>query len=153
MKNVILKLTLIAIIPFAITEIYAQCSPNLHADIPFEFALNGRQFKAGKYTLEKTGCSNAQPFVILRDADGRSLGIVNRTATEIHSLKPHEQGSLIFARYGDSYFLSEVRDPIGQYSFRIHPRSDETVLARSSNHNPVTVQVDKRTKKKPETRN
>jgi hypothetical protein len=153
MKNIILKLTLIAIIPFAITEAAAQCSPRLRADIPFDFVLNNKLVKAGTYSLEKTDCSTAVPLVVLRDSEGSSLGIVNRSATEIDSPKAHEQGSLIFARYGDSYFLSEVRDPLGRYSFRLRLGSDETQLAGSSNRSSFTVQLDNRTKKKLETKN
>ena len=153
MKNAILKLALIALIPLTITEASAQCSPALRADIPFDFSVNDKQFKRGKYTLETAGCSHATPFVILRDAEGKSLGIVNRVATEIDSPKAPDQGRLVFVRYGDSYFLSEVRDPLGRYSFRVRPGTVEDLLARSTKQTPVTVQLDKRTKKKLEIRN
>jgi len=141
MKTVILKATLIAIVPFLITEALGQCSPNLRAEIPFDFVLNNKQIKAGKYTLEKTDCRTAAPLVVLRDAKGRSVSIVNRAATPLDLPKAHEQGALIFARYGDSYFLSEVRDPSGQYSFRLRTGKDELLLARSSERNQVSIPI------------
>ncbi len=143
MKIVILKIALIAIVSFLVTEASAQCSPNLQAEIPFDFVLNNKQIKAGKFILAKTDCTTATPLVVLRDADGRSLGIMNRSAVPIGSPKAHEQGALIFARYGDSYFLSEVRDPAGQYSFRLHPGRIEFLLARSARKTQASVPIRK----------
>jgi hypothetical protein len=141
MKNVILKATFIAIAPLLVTEALAQCPSNLRAEIPFDFTLNDKQIKAGNYTLEKLDCNTATPLVVLRDAEGRSLGIVNRSATPIGSPKAREQGTLTFVRYGDAYYLSEVRDPLRQYSFRLRSGKKERLLARSSQRNTVSVSV------------
>ena len=146
MKNIILTIALFTVIPFTVATAGAQCSPSLRAEIPFDFVLNNKEIRAGSYTLSKADCNTANPLVVLRDNTGRFIGIVNRSAVPIDSPNAHEPASMVFARYGDSYFLTEVRAPSANFSFQLRPGKHELLLARSSDSKQVSVPVGDRKK-------
>ena len=78
-------------------------SPTVKAKVPFEFTVMGRTLPAGDYVVNR---SNNSATVILKCWEHKVSIIVPTDA--LTSAAPQEEGKLIFHRYGDQYFLSEV---------------------------------------------
>lgn len=84
----------------------------IRANIPFGFMVGSETFPAGSYTVVRIdSVSNA---VVLRSADGGKTVVF--VPIGVYSAKSRQEDSLVFSRYGDHYFLSEVwtiDDPLG----------------------------------------
>ena len=71
------------------------------ADIPFAFTVANHTLPAGRYTVTRVGETG------LRISSPHNQGTVVLT----HALEgktPESKGKMVFHRYGDAYFLSEV---------------------------------------------
>ena len=76
--------------------------PGVNATIPFEFKAGNKIMQAGQYTL-RTPTGGVLQISPVTGGDSAILlgGATNGEAR-------HEDGALIFNRYGDQYFLSKV---------------------------------------------
>jgi len=81
----------------------AQLSRGLVAKVPFDFAAGYKSFPAGEYRVFS---GPAQGIVSVRSLDGKTSGFV--TSQRAESLKAPAKSSLVFNRYGDQYFLSQI---------------------------------------------
>jgi hypothetical protein len=82
----------------------AELFTGLRADIPFEFTAGGQILPAGIYTVRRG--DNGGNALMLSSADGRGGVYFLTNATSSNMVR--EKASLVFNRYGDQYFLSEV---------------------------------------------
>ena len=90
----------------AAAGLYAQSSRTLVANVPFGFHVGSVALPAGEYTVDP----QAAPGVVrLVSADHKSVAMIATFATQ--APKYNEQGKLVFNRYGDNYFLSQVWAP------------------------------------------
>jgi len=85
-----------------------QLSENkIAVNIPFDFAVGETKLPAGKYTLRRIISTSAADQLLIRNAEARvdmRSGITRpNRASEVQ-----KQSKLIFNRYGDQYFLSQV---------------------------------------------
>ncbi|HKZ81263.1 MAG TPA: hypothetical protein VJ124_23540 [Pyrinomonadaceae bacterium] len=85
-----------------------QLSENsIAANIPFDFAVDETKLPAGKYTLRRIILPSSADRLVIQSADGRGdthAGITRpNRASEVQ-----KQSKLVFNRYGDQYFLSQV---------------------------------------------
>ena len=107
----------------------AQTAPGVAAAVPFEFFAGGKWMPAGDYVLYKYGKSGT---LVLRDAKFGSwimLG-TNKFSPE-GGLNP--AAKLVFRRYEDAYFLSQVWDPSDAgYEVPQSPTENEWVRAGRS---------------------
>lgn len=73
------------------------------ANIPFAFQVGSRALPAGKYTLEMQGTS-----ILLIKGDSRSavMPVFGESV-----IKPTLRGAVVFHRYGNQYFLRNIRFP------------------------------------------
>lgn len=93
------------LLPLMATHVVAQKSHELVANIPFDFTVCREQLPAGKYKVRPI--SGANPKVVLvASEDNRSVEIV--CTRDVKGQKPAATGKLIFNRYGNQYFLSEL---------------------------------------------
>ncbi len=74
-------------------------------DIPFDFTVNNRTLSAGRYLVE-TASSNGMDILRVRSATNAS-SVIFLTHSVQSSTAP-DTGKLIFNRYGNQYFLSQV---------------------------------------------
>jgi hypothetical protein len=102
--SVVAALTLI--IPMSIIG-FAGLSGTVSANIPFDFMVGGKEFKAGKYSVSRLFASNTSDTLIIRSADNREAANFNVNNV---SGKGESQARLIFRRYGNQYFLGQVFD-------------------------------------------
>jgi hypothetical protein len=108
---------------------YAQSSQLMKVDVPFNFAVGNAQLPAGEYSVSAD--TNAGGVLTFQNQKAKKGALVLSHACE--STKAAPQTELIFHRYGDSYFLSEVwvsGRVIGQ---QVRTSSHETEIARNNN--------------------
>jgi hypothetical protein len=87
----------------AVAAASAQNTTSLQATIPFDFIVGQRTLPAGHYAVNQGG---GQGTLVIKSDDGRGAAIV--FANALYSTVPKNSGRLVFHRYGDTYFLSEV---------------------------------------------
>lgn len=75
----------------------------LKANIPFDFTVGNTTMPAGEYTIS----SPLRNFVALRSADRTLMATVGGNQS-YDEAKSNSGGELIFARYGNQYFLDRV---------------------------------------------
>ena len=148
MKKQILKgstmVLLLVVLAFAtaVASANAQSSNRVVADIPFEFVVGSETLPAGEYVLTADSQDKA---LRIQSADAK-----NSTARITNSLEPRRNRTnarLVFHRYGERYFLTEVwsgADSIGRQLLKSRQeRSAEIELASisSSEATAKTVEV------------
>jgi hypothetical protein len=82
----------------------AQAQENLVVTIPFDFAAGSANLPAGDYSV-KASEANHSVMLINRDNPAASMVILTNAA---ESVQPQTQSKLVFNRYGDRYFLSQI---------------------------------------------
>jgi hypothetical protein len=82
---------------------YGQ-SVRVKANIPFNFSVTGATLSAGVYTIQSL-TSDGRVLSVL-DSDMKAQGMVLSTRCE--SLNDAKQTKLVFHRYGDRYFLTQI---------------------------------------------
>jgi hypothetical protein len=116
---------------------WAQLAHPLVVDVPFEFSAGKTTLAAGEYQVKMQ-----QPNVLrISTTDGKH-GVMILTSSKISSNAPTES-KMMFNRYGDRYFLSQVWTagvPTGvelrktsteiELAKRISEPGDATVVAR-----------------------
>jgi hypothetical protein len=118
----------------------AQINRRYSANIPFDFSVGKKQFKAGEYTIGPLGTQTNSDFLVLTD---RSTGkvqligqvLVDKSETDLN-------GKLDFVKAGDAWVLSSVETGTFSAKFGGH-NSEVTKIASnrgSSNSKTVSVQ-------------
>jgi hypothetical protein len=74
------------------------------ADIPFDFTVGNKKFAPGKYTVSR-GTSIGTLVIKDSENDQTAVFLVQNT-----SPKSNAKAMLVFNRYGNQYFLSQVWD-------------------------------------------
>ena len=88
-------------------SIHAQETTRLKADIPFSFHVGQSAMPAGSYGL--VGDSLGRGLLTMRSNSGSGAVIFNTIPDSV--LRPPVNGKLVFHKYGEEYFLSEVWTP------------------------------------------
>jgi len=119
--KVFLLLALVWAVPLA----YAQSSGNLKASIPFNFIVGSKSLPAGQYSLKPV----SQVAVLVQSEDSHSSAVVLTTAVEASKLQ--DVGKLVFNRYGDQYFLSQIWTPAASTGRQLHKSRMEREIANN----------------------
>jgi hypothetical protein len=109
------------------TGLYAQTGAV--AKVPFNFTVNNVTLPAGDYTLRSMRSGDAVAIQNLET--GRTVYVQAPTMTATHQGTKEETGTLIFHRYGERYFFSEVWTPEGLRG-HVAPSKQERELKSSS---------------------
>ena len=141
MRNFICALVLGVLVVLTAMQVAAQ-DRVLTADIPFEFTVCKEQLPAGKYRIEPF--SRAKPgIMIFRSEDNRSVEIV--CTNDLQATKLPANGKLIFNRYGNQYFLTEMWFPGERTGSLVTKSEREEALLRElappKKREKVTVKV------------
>jgi hypothetical protein len=87
----------------AVASIYAQGSQKLTVQVPFGFHVGNTMLPSGEYTVD----TDVAPSVVrLRSADSKSAAMI--ITIPVQTLDAPSIGKLVFNKYGDEYFLSQV---------------------------------------------
>lgn len=76
------------------------------ANIPFDFIVADKTLPAGEYFVSRTRQYSGDDVLTISTVDGRALAV--RLTVGVQSLTPKKQGVLVFHRYGNQHFLSQV---------------------------------------------
>jgi len=114
----------------------------IRVSIPFDFTVRGKTLPAGEYEVKRI---NDEPIgLLIRNVHNKHDDVVFETEPKIdRSITKRDE--LIFTRYGDSYFLSEVVTAGEQTGEEVNPSHHERELRREmmsrNNAAPETVTV------------
>jgi hypothetical protein len=92
-----------AALTLLITTASAQ-TVKVKANIPFSFVVNRATMPAGEYQVESMDRDGG--VLAIRDANSKTTNLVISNACQSRKATTHTK--LIFHRYGDRYFLSQV---------------------------------------------
>ena len=109
----------------------------LTVDIPFDFTLADQKLPAGKYSVGRSNESSGDTVLQIRSIDGHSTA--NRFSIPIVAFKTKNRSELIFHRYGDQYFLSEVWPAGGGTGRAFLKTRTERNLERTARENGVAA--------------
>lgn len=114
MKRITVGILLVLASVFATGAAFAA-DRAVHANVPFDFTVGDRLLPAGSYTI----ASFSSGVIEIRSSD-RQISLMTMTLPD--SNEPANDGKLVFDRYGDQYFLSEVLCPMAAISAAV-PKS------------------------------
>jgi hypothetical protein len=102
-KRALVMAALMALTAMASTRV-AQAQELLVVNIPFDFLAGNRKLPAGEYSIKVAGPERTLLLLDRQDAAASAFMNTNSVAkTEMQT-----ESKMIFNRYGDRYFLSEV---------------------------------------------
>ncbi|HSE17403.1 MAG TPA: hypothetical protein VLB46_10135 [Pyrinomonadaceae bacterium] len=134
------KLGLLAVVTIIAVSAPAKAQSleyRLTANIPFDFSIADKKLPAGKYVVSRAQQSAGDLLVQIKSADGHET--VSRLTIPVVTLNAMSKGSLVFHKYGDEYFLSEIW-PAGGLTGRELPKSrTERDLARKAQNNQIAA--------------
>jgi hypothetical protein len=113
----------------------------IRASIPFAFMVGGRTLPAGNYEIERV--TQDQSGLVIRNVNNKHEHIVFETEP-MEGRRIARHNVLVFNRYGDDYFLSEVVTAGEQTDRELAPSHAERTLRREMAKNqaqPETVTV------------
>ena len=93
------------LLAFSVVPGQAQDQPRMKATIPFTFVVGSKELKAGEYLVLQVGSPGSQSLQF-RGEDGDVQQTAFTVPVETNKIGNHE--GLVFHRYGDQYFRSQV---------------------------------------------
>jgi hypothetical protein len=107
-KEVLRALTMLSLVA-TLTAVggiaQAQTFNAIRVDVPFDFNDGARVFPAGKYTIRPIGANGTNGISITSDHGNASEF---RICLSAETTSPKSETALVFNRYGDHYFLSQI---------------------------------------------
>ncbi len=140
MKNAIVKLfikagLLVAVLTVGVSAHAQTLQYKLTANIPFDFTLSDEKLPAGTYSVSRANETSGDMVLQVRSTDGHS--IVTRFSLPIVTFAPKKKNTLVFHRYGDKYFLSQVWSAGGGTGRAFPKTRAERDLERNAQDNVV----------------
>jgi hypothetical protein len=133
------RITAIALVAFASLftagSALAQYSA-VRSTVPFDFTVGNKLLPSGTYTIT----SESYGVILLRNSD-RRISMFSITNSDRRELKGG--GKLVFTKYGDQYFLSEVLCPDAAMNLSLpHSKLEKRIrLQEAMVHNDDQVLV------------
>ena len=121
----------------AVTQV-ARAQDAMVVDIPFAFTAGNAMLPAGEYRVQKLDRNSAVLLVHCWDAKASALVITNAAQAK----ETQTESKLVFNRYGNRYFLSQVWNAgsIRGRQLPISPREKEMPqLARNETKTEITL--------------
>jgi hypothetical protein len=113
----------------------------VRVNVPFDFVVANEKLPAGKYLIRRAEPTVGDLLLAVTSRDN----LVNALlfTVPVHVLTPTNKGKLVFHRYGDQYFLSEVW-PAGTTTGRAVAKSHaERDLETKANQSPVSQKLNR----------
>ena len=102
-KQSFLMAGLLVLSSMAATQV-ARAQESMVVDIPFAFVAGNATLPAGEYRVQKLDGNSAVLLIHCRDANAAALVITHAAQAK----EPQSESKLVFNRYGNRYFLSQV---------------------------------------------
>lgn len=113
-------------------------TPALRADIPFAFEMRGQSMPAGDYGVEFSSDRN---YIMVKSKENAREGAIGLTFAVYQTRSMGVVPKLVFNKYGDRYFLSQVWHPNLVRELPKTKQERELVTSRVIAQNPVRVVV------------
>jgi hypothetical protein len=97
----ITAIALLAIASFAMSGTSFAQSKGVRADVPFDFTVGNQLLPAGAYTIK----TESEGLVAIKNHD---QPVAVFTLVDRDGAKAQNPGKLMFHKYGNQYFLSEI---------------------------------------------
>ena len=113
----------------------------IRASIPFDFIVRGRTLPAGHYEIRRV--SDEPMSLLIRNVDDKHNKALFETEA-VYMRGVIDKNELVFNRYGDTYYLSEVETSGEQLAREVYPSRSERHLRQQMARNdaePETVTV------------
>ena len=78
---------------------------HVRADIPFNFAVGNKTYPAGAYSIGTLGDRDGKGLLLRAEDGTASMAIISNAA---ENRTPADKTKLVFSRYANQYFLSQV---------------------------------------------
>ena len=125
MKNSMLIVAFLAV-GLTVVPAYAQRAGGVQAQIPFSFAVSGKTFPPGTYTMIA-----ASQLLKIEDVNGRNVAFL--LTNKVSGRYVGQNGEIIFHCYGDRCFLAEVWSPAEECGRQLPtPRLEADLQKRQS---------------------
>ena len=137
--NIVVSLSIVITLALSV---FAQLGGFVSATIPFAFNINGVTMAAGSYNIHRLNTPDMMTIQNLKNKKSASF-ICRQEMTP----KNEEKSQLVFHRYGNQYFLSEIHDngatkKLGKSKAeRVAARGMSDHLAENIQPEIVTVEV------------
>ena len=133
------RISAIALLSLAslLTAGSAMAADRAQANIPFAFNVGDMVMPAGDYTISDAGW-RPSGVIEIRSADAKHATL---TTAFGDAKKPVNGGELVFNRYGDKYFLTEVLCPAGGMSVKLPTSKLERRARINEAALPTTTQI------------
>lgn len=107
--KLIASVTLLSAVLIAASAVPAQgqsLANRARFNVPFDFTFGEKQLPAGQYSVGRTLQSTDDITLTIADRDGRAKAVqLSQAVVKMHI---NQRALLVFHRYGDQYFLSQV---------------------------------------------
>ena len=145
MKRILIAIVATTVMALTISTPASAQLPGtaMRAYIPFDFIVNGKTLPAGNYEVKRI--TEAPEGLIIRNInDKRDRCMFQTESFEQNRLARRDE--IVFNRYGDSYFLSEVLAGGMEMGRKLAPSHAEKQMQRememaSNNAQPETVSI------------
>jgi hypothetical protein len=139
MKKIVFRVAGMLALAFMAATQMARAQEPVVANIPFAFTVGNKMLPSGEYRVEKW--IKGDSALLIQRTDGGAATFAGSIATD--SNEPQTKTKLVFHRYGDQYFLSQVWVE-GSSRGRQIPKSkqekeQEQLLARNETRDEVTI--------------
>jgi hypothetical protein len=145
MRRIFIAIVAMAMLALTISTPASAQLPgtSMRAYIPFDFIVNGKTLPSGTYEVKRI--TDAPEGLLIRNVnDKRDHSMFETESVQQYGLPRNDE--VVFNRYGDSYFLSEVLTGGMETGRRLAPSHAEKQMRRemqmaSNNAQPQTVTV------------
>ena len=121
-KPLLITASLCYVLLLGAVPVFSQAGA-VTAKIPFDFAVPGKAFRAGEYTM------TIRPHTLrIGNAEGRVLAVV--LANDANGRSSGQPGRIVFRCYRDRCFLAEVWAPGHEHGLEFHLSPVEAELTR-----------------------
>ena len=128
-KEMSVVLSISALVVALAVPLMAQ-SMRLTADIPFEFVVAGKSLPAGEYDVSK---GSTERVLLVRPLERGAAAAVPANLMYVQAgSDPAAETKLVFSRYGNSYFLSEVHNGYTRTGFTVPMSKAERELMKTA---------------------
>ena len=115
---------------------------SIRVDIPFNFIIRGKTLPAGTYEIKTVG--DSEEDLLIRNVADHHDHMMFQTE-RLDETKPPHRSEIVFHRYGDSYFLSEILTAGQQVGSELLPSHAERQLKRELDNQTASNKIEPET--------
>jgi hypothetical protein len=114
----------------------AQSKRSSITNIPFDFVVGGKILPAGDYTIEPNRRDSENVWLIKPKDGGTSAFVITNP---VRATETQETTKLVFHKYGDQYFLSQIWTAGGNSGRELSMPRRERLLAKKVEREKIVL--------------